>query len=316
MSESKTYLSRRFPAPFHFEQVTPAERLLVEKSLEFTPARRLAAVQDKIGKDRFVLASGKSAKQVGRYLRGDNTPTAVLEALSRECGVSIDWLARGVIVTAADLSMEEEMLGREAGSRLTQLTKPKPEPRYSTLGYGLKIIDERLAELDKIGRHALPAISEQKDAADTVLPRRAPSTDGTFAFLPFYEDVAAAAGAGAAVVADASHSIIGFDRQFLRDAGASPQTCTVIRAKGDSMSPTIPDGSMLIVDHSQREVANGCIMVIGIGDDLLVKRVRRRLDGLIDLISDNSAYAPETLGPAALQQLRVVGRVVYFCRTP
>lgn len=82
------------------------------------------------------------------------------------------------------------------------------------------------------------------------------------------------------------------------------------------MVPTIPDGAALVVDRSQSEIVNGCIMVISVGDDLLVKRIRRRLDGLIDLISDNTAYSPETLGPDALRQLRVVGRVVYFCRAP
>lgn len=143
-----------------------------------------------------------------------------------------------------------------------------------------------------------------------------PASTSSFAFLPFYEDVRAAAGSGAAVISDAAHSVIGFARDLLRESGASPRDCTVIRAKGDSMTPTIPDGALLVVDHSQREIANGFITVIGIGDDLLVKRVRRRLDGMIDLISDNSAYAPETLGPAALQQLRIIGRVVYFCRTP
>lgn len=143
-----------------------------------------------------------------------------------------------------------------------------------------------------------------------------PASSSSFAFLPFYEDVQAAAGHGAAVISDAAHSVIGFARDLLRESGASPQNCTVIRARGDSMTPTIPDGALLVVDHSQREVANGFITVIGIGEDILVKRVRRRLDGMIDLISDNAAYAPETLGPTALQQLRVIGRVVYFCRTP
>lgn len=82
------------------------------------------------------------------------------------------------------------------------------------------------------------------------------------------------------------------------------------------MMPTISDGSALIVDHSQKEIKNGSIMVIGVDDDLLVKRIRRRSDGLIELISDNRTYETETLGPTALQQLRVIGRVVYFCRTP
>ena len=134
--------------------------------------------------------------------------------------------------------------------------------------------------------------------------------------LPIYQDIRASAGPGAAVPSERADGVISFDPRFLRDQGAVPERCTVIWAHGDSMVPTIPDGSALIVDHSQTEVKNGSIMVIGVGEDLLVKRVRRRLDGLIDLISDNAAYQPETLGPDALQQLRVIGRVVYFCRVP
>lgn len=140
---------------------------------------------------------------------------------------------------------------------------------------------------------------------------------GSFAFLPFYEEVEAAAGHGAAVIADAAHSVMGFARDLLRQAGASPQHCTVIRARGDSMSPTLPEGALLVVDRSQQEiVANGSIMVVGVENDLLVKRIRRRLDGMIELISDNPAYPPETIGHDMMQQLRVVGRVVYFCRIP
>ena len=134
--------------------------------------------------------------------------------------------------------------------------------------------------------------------------------------LPTYSGVQASAGPGATATSEDADGVISFAPRFLRDQGATPDKCVVIWAHGDSMMPTIPDGSALIVDHSQTEVKNGSIMVIGVGDDLLVKRIRRRLDGLIDLISDNQAYPPETLGPDSLQQLRVVGRVVYFCRTP
>ncbi|MFC3628998.1 helix-turn-helix transcriptional regulator [Paracoccus angustae] len=134
--------------------------------------------------------------------------------------------------------------------------------------------------------------------------------------LPVYGDVQAAAGFSSIPVSELAQGIMAFDRRFLRDQGAAPEHCSVIWTKGDSMTPTIPDGSALIVDRSQTAIANGCIMVIAVGDDLLVKRVRRRLDGLVELVSDNSSYPPETLGPDMLQQLRVVGRVVYFCRTP
>lgn len=136
-----------------------------------------------------------------------------------------------------------------------------------------------------------------------------------FIRLPRYE-VSASAGPGAVLEADHQVGVLAFDRQFLRDKGASPDQCTVIKTRGDSMAPTIPDGSLLVVDHSQREVSNGYITVIGIGDDLLVKRIRRRLDGMIDLISDNPAYAVESIPTDRLDQLRIVGRVIYFCRTP
>ena len=137
-----------------------------------------------------------------------------------------------------------------------------------------------------------------------------------FIRLPVYNEVAASAGPGAVAVSEHPDSVVAFARRFLRDQGAVPERCSIIRARGDSMAPTIPDASILIVDHSQAEVANGCIMVISVGDDLLVKRVRRRLDGLIDLVSDNPSYPPETIGRDTVQQLRVVGRVVYFCRVP
>lgn len=69
------------------------------------------------------------------------------------------------------------------------------------------------------------------------------------------------------------------------------------------------NGSPMLVDTSKTDVRNGFIYVIAVGEDLLVKRVRRRLDGQIELISDNKVYAVETLGPDALQALRVIGRV-------
>lgn len=129
-------------------------------------------------------------------------------------------------------------------------------------------------------------------------------------------DIDAAAGTGIAVQGEQQLGVVAFDRKFLRDHGGSPDHCKMIRARGDSMVPTFPDGALLVVDLSQQDIAHGCITVIGIHDDLLVKRVRRRLDGAVELVSDNSAYPPEIIDPDRLDQLRVVGRVIYFCRTP
>lgn len=135
-------------------------------------------------------------------------------------------------------------------------------------------------------------------------------------FLPVYDEVHASAGPGAVPVHELADGVLALGRRFLRDLGAVPERCVVIWAKGDSMTPTFPDGSALVVDRSQIELADGCILVFGIGDSLLVKRVQLLIGGEIRLTSDNHHYEPQTLGPHQLEQLRVIGRVVYFGRTP
>lgn len=140
----------------------------------------------------------------------------------------------------------------------------------------------------------------------------------SFVRLPVYSEVLASAGPGAVPVSEQANNVVAFDRIFLRNQGGNPDRCSIIFARGTSMKPTIPDGAILVVDHSQRDVAHGCIYVFTVGDQLLVKRARWRMDGKLELVSDNTAedYPIETFGPDAVDDLRVVGRVVYFCRTP
>lgn len=216
---------------------------------------------------------------------------------------------------------------RKTGIPLGTMSKYAAETSTASFTNAAKIAEAAGIHLDAIafsdaslsGSIQIRTMFDRLQAASDEYYQRKTASDASHAHmirLPVYGDVQAAAGYSSIPAAELAEGIMAFDRRFLRDQGASPDHCSVIWAKGDSMTPTIPDGSALIVDRSQTAISNGCIMVIGVGDDLLVKRVRRRLDGLVELVSDNSAYPPETLGPDSLQQLRVVGRVVYFCRTP
>jgi len=139
-----------------------------------------------------------------------------------------------------------------------------------------------------------------------------------FVRLPVYNDVQASAGPGTVPASEQADGVVAFARRFLVNQGAKPDHCSVIWARGTSMKPTIPDGALLVVDHSQREVEHGCIYVFNVSDRLLVKRARWRLDGRLELVSDNTdeGYPVETFGADSADQLRVVGRVVYFGRTP
>lgn len=127
--------------------------------------------------------------------------------------------------------------------------------------------------------------------------------------IPRYDEVRPSAGHGSVAINEVLTTRVAFERHWLVDIGVQPDAAVILPAQGDSMSPTIPDGAPMLVDTSKTEVRSGYIYVIAVGDDLLVKRVKRRLDGLFDLISDNTAYKTETVEASRLTQLRVIGRV-------
>lgn len=137
---------------------------------------------------------------------------------------------------------------------------------------------------------------------------------GEFAMIPRYE-VSASAGPGLVPLTEAVSESIAFRFDWLKDIGVSANNAAVLSADGDSMEPLIPNGALMLVDISIRDVRNGCIYVIVKDGDLLVKRVHRKLDDTIALISENTRYPPEIVSPEVLDKLHIVGRVRWVGRT-
>jgi phage repressor protein C with HTH and peptisase S24 domain len=86
-----------------------------------------------------------------------------------------------------------------------------------------------------------------------------------------------------------------------------------IKVKGDSMVPTIPDGSFVLVDGNQKDIVDGKIFVIEIPNiGATVKRVYTDYQKLI-LKPDNPLHHKEKVFPSnALEreEIRIIGRVV------
>lgn len=229
---------------------------------------------------------------------------------------------------------------REAlGLRLLEVTKKfdTKSDAASAGGVSVEQFNKWLKGAVKVPADALYAIAQKADvdfswlatgeggplrgpADDVMVPSNA-STDldqSNFVRLPVFSEVFASAGYGTIPTSERANNVIAFDRGFLRDQGGNPEKCSIIFARGTSMKPTIPDGAILVVDHSQRDVAHGCIYVFNVGEQLLVKRARWRLDGRLELVSDNvdEGYPVETFGPETVEHLRVVGRVIYLGRVP
>ena len=119
-------------------------------------------------------------------------------------------------------------------------------------------------------------------------------SQGAFSPEDFLE---AAAGAGAEV--PPGERLLSLDR------------CDVISVTGDSMDPTLPDGSGILVDRGSSELRDGRVFVIRTEDGLVVKRVRFR-DGSWWLHSDNSSWDPIPLGSdaAVVGEVRLSGWLV------
>jgi hypothetical protein len=125
-------------------------------------------------------------------------------------------------------------------------------------------------------------------------------------------DVKAAAGDKILIPGEEIVDVLLFKTEFLRrELGLDPRALVVIQARGDSMQPTIDDGDLLLVDCSQALDADNAIYVLNVNDRILVKRLHFRIDGTIEVLSDNPKYKSETVNPRNNDVFRVVGRVVW-----
>lgn len=135
-------------------------------------------------------------------------------------------------------------------------------------------------------------------------------------------DVRAAAGAGHFNHVANQVESFPFPRAFIERLGGSPSRTECLRCTGDSMSPTIEPGALLLVDRSQsivrepkktRAGAKDEIFVFIQGDDLRVKKLRRLSKDFLALISDNiSMYPPEILDRDEAARVKIIGKVIWW----
>lgn len=80
-----------------------------------------------------------------------------------------------------------------------------------------------------------------------------------------------------------------------------------VRVVGDSMEPTIPEGSLVLIDRGRNTISDGGIYAVNVAGMVFVKRVRFDTKGRVELISENPAYPPSIENP---EEVMVIGRIV------
>ena len=132
-----------------------------------------------------------------------------------------------------------------------------------------------------------------------------------YAFIPVY-DVSVSTGHGFSN--GASENVIrrlAFRKNWLKYRGLCKDSLSVVVAKGDSMEPTIHSGNSLLIDSSNKSLTDGCIYVIRVGEELYAKRLQKHFNGGVKLISDNKDYEDQHVTLQEIDQLHIVGKVVW-----
>lgn len=162
-------------------------------------------------------------------------------------------------------------------------------------------------KLDDLGREEIYGAPPKTPGAEGVLH----AADGReYVLLPKY-DVSVSAGNGTLVRSEQIVDYLAFNSEwFHQNVGIAPGSAALIEVRGDSMTPMLQDGELVIVDTSCDAFKDDAIYVLQYSGALRIKRVRRRLDGKIEVKSANEDYGVELLTEQEAESgnITIVGR--------
>jgi len=125
--------------------------------------------------------------------------------------------------------------------------------------------------------------------------------------IRYFADIRASAGGGAYGF-DENFETITLDEKIMHNmVGMGNTELEAIHVDGESMEPTLQDGSIVFVDRTQTNINKDGVFIASTTTGLFIKRIRQRADGMVELISDNKIYSPEVLSP---DEVTIVGKVV------
>ena len=126
--------------------------------------------------------------------------------------------------------------------------------------------------------------------------------------IKYFSDINASAGGGSDIEFEEIKELE-IPEQFVFMLGGERelQNIEAINVSGDSMEPTFSYNDIVFINRSKTDLNRGGIFTIRTEAGLFIKRVQRRMDGMLDVISDNSVYPVQTLNS---NEVEVIGRVI------
>lgn len=130
-------------------------------------------------------------------------------------------------------------------------------------------------------------------------------------------DVDLAAGAGRIAPNEEAVGQLAFRADWLNRIGVNPAEASLVRVEGESMEPTLESGSMVMIDHRNKEpIAKRGVFACRLGDLLVVKRVEVSIeDRSVMLHSDNPAVPTRHIPSPDEADFEIIGKVVWSAKT-
>ncbi|WP_454840962.1 XRE family transcriptional regulator [Pseudomonas hormoni] len=134
--------------------------------------------------------------------------------------------------------------------------------------------------------------------------------DEKYSYVPLY-DARCSAGHGSWSEGARVLTHLAFTTYSLRKQGLEPSRLSAIRVDGDSMEGLVSDGDTVLIDHGRNTLEGEAVYVIRLDDHLYAKRLQRQVGGGVAVISTNPAYQTMNVAKESLNDLEIIGRVVW-----
>ncbi|RXJ89278.1 peptidase S24 [Arcobacter sp. CECT 8983] len=127
-------------------------------------------------------------------------------------------------------------------------------------------------------------------------------------WIRYYPEVRVSAGGGA-YENDDEYESLEVPPYFINMLGGKENLKNIeaINVVGDSMEPTLNSDNVIFIDKTKKDASRDGIYAFTTNHGLFVKRIQKRVDGKLDVISDNKDYPKQVLDNS---ELNIVGKVV------
>ncbi len=127
-------------------------------------------------------------------------------------------------------------------------------------------------------------------------------------WIRYYKEINLSAGGGA-FEANEDKEDLEIPKYFLSSLGGQRNIKNIeaMNVSGDSMEPTISNGSIIFIDTSKNDLNKDGIYAFVSSNELFVKRMQKRVDGKIDIVSDNKDYPKQIVNGL---DIKIFGKVL------